>query len=51
MPYAALRNMSLTYRGNTRTGVSRPVSGLTALTVASLRPGHLPMSGPEEIRA
>ena len=56
MPYAALRNMSLTTPGfsriahqvvgntdRTRSGASRPVSGLTALTVASQRPGHLPV--------
>ncbi len=56
MPYAALRNMSLTapgfsrvshqavsHAGWSRSGISRSVSGLTALTVASQRPEHLPM--------
>ena len=32
MPYAALRNMPLAVPDKARTGVSRPVSGLTALT-------------------
>ena len=55
MPYAALRNMSLTapggsrashqevsHAGQTRTGVPRPVSGLTALTVAVNVPDTFP---------
>ena len=45
MLYVALRNMSLNKPGNTRDSVPRPVSGLTALTVASQRPGYLPMPG------
>ena len=32
MPYAALRNMSLSAPDNARAGIHEPVSGLTALT-------------------
>ena len=43
MLYVALRNMSLNKPGDTRNFIPRPVSGLTAPTVASQRPGHLPV--------
>ncbi len=43
MPYVALRNMSLNKPGQTRTNVSRSVSGLTALTETSQGSGRLPM--------
>ena len=43
MLYAALRNMSLNKPGDTRNFVSRPVSGLTALTETSQGSGRLPM--------